>query len=322
MSLTLRIQTCHHQFTPTASAVSFDASGGTIGRGTDNVLVLEDPDRSISRVQARIDYRNGMYYMTDLGRNPSLINGAALTHDTKVQLQNDDLLTIGAYEIVATITSEMAPVQFAEASSSSLFELPSAALPQSSLDHFEHNELAAAAILHADNDTYVSQHADPLGESLFGIPFGEMPVSPMSIAENQHISPEEEPLPSKFASFDAAPIAIPDDYDPLADFLLPGSSQSTVDKQPAVSLSIDQITAYQTVIEVAMRTVRLAMLDRFNPAQIEGQLTASMNPDEMQSDSNKARMWDQMKLLYQSLSQEDDAEFERLINTHVAAINR
>ena len=56
MHLTLAVET--YQGIPTDAPLScrFGAAGGTIGRGSDNTLVLPDAAKTVSRVHARIDW--------------------------------------------------------------------------------------------------------------------------------------------------------------------------------------------------------------------------------------------------------------------------
>ena len=54
---------------------SFDELGGTIGRADGNLMVLPDPERTISRVHAKVVYRKGNYAIEDRGSNPILVNG-------------------------------------------------------------------------------------------------------------------------------------------------------------------------------------------------------------------------------------------------------
>ena len=56
-------------------SAQFDEIGGTIGRADSNQLVLPDPERTISRVHARIVFRAGGYSVVDNGSNPISVNG-------------------------------------------------------------------------------------------------------------------------------------------------------------------------------------------------------------------------------------------------------
>lgn len=78
---------------------SFDELGGTIGRADGNLMVLPDPERTISRVHAKIVYRNGGYAIEDRGSNPILVNGNIVGHGKEWPLAPGDVLQIGGYEL-------------------------------------------------------------------------------------------------------------------------------------------------------------------------------------------------------------------------------
>jgi len=76
---------------------SFGELGGTIGRADSNLLVLPDPDRTISRVHATVARRDGVFVIEDRGSNPIVVNGAALGKGAAVPLAAGDLVQIGGY---------------------------------------------------------------------------------------------------------------------------------------------------------------------------------------------------------------------------------
>lgn len=80
----------------------FDELGGTIGRADNNQLVLPDPERTISRVHARIVFRNGAYAVVDNGSNPISVNGLAVGSGREQVLKPGDQLQIGGYVIGAS----------------------------------------------------------------------------------------------------------------------------------------------------------------------------------------------------------------------------
>ena len=75
----------------------FDEAGGTVGRSDANLLVLPDPDRTVSRVHAAISWRADVFYIEDRGSNPVLHNGAPLGQGQLVPLAHGDELQIGGY---------------------------------------------------------------------------------------------------------------------------------------------------------------------------------------------------------------------------------
>ena len=88
---------------PTAGlSACFDELGGTIGRADSNQLVLPDPERSISRVHARVVFRGGAYVVIDSGSNPISVNGRALGSAAEQPLNPGDQLQIGGYLLAVT----------------------------------------------------------------------------------------------------------------------------------------------------------------------------------------------------------------------------
>ena len=82
--------------TPGLSA-NFDEIGGSIGRADNNQLVLPDPERSISRLHARVVFRNGGYAIVDNGSNPIAVNGNPVPTGREQALQPGDQVQIGSY---------------------------------------------------------------------------------------------------------------------------------------------------------------------------------------------------------------------------------
>lgn len=83
-------------------AAEFDAGGGSIGRATSNLLVLDDPDRIVSRVHAQVLSRNGAFFIIDRGSNPLSHNGRSLGLGNEAPLANGDRLQIGSFELTVS----------------------------------------------------------------------------------------------------------------------------------------------------------------------------------------------------------------------------
>ena len=78
-------------------SASFDELGGSIGRADNNHLVLPDPERSISRIHAKVLFRGGHYAIVDNGSNPVTVNGTAVPMGREQPLQAGDQIQIGGY---------------------------------------------------------------------------------------------------------------------------------------------------------------------------------------------------------------------------------
>jgi len=249
MLLTLRIITYRNAPVPAAPAARFDAGGGNIGRSGDNVLVLDDPSKYISRVHARVFAQGDAFVLEDMGSNPSIVNDRPLGKGSQVRLGHGDRVVIGDYLLQAVLEAapvqpvlapapvnnaalplfepppppspvQLPPLDFAPASPQAQAAMPAPAWP---------DPLAGGSILDMASGPHTGLGGDdPLGLNLFA------PAAPARGAESDHVSPELGAFPRAQqapASAFAAPaplfapssggFSIPDDYDPLADLFPP-----------------------------------------------------------------------------------------------------
>jgi type VI secretion system FHA domain protein len=243
MLLTFRILSYRNLPVPSAPSVRLGLAGGTIGRATENDLVLDDPSKYISRVHARIAAQGDVFMLEDLGSNPSIVNDRPLGKGNQVTLAHADRVSIGDYQVQILI--EAAPVVASLAAAPvnnaalPLFEPPppptpvqlppldlgapvmvSPPAPQASgLGDL----LAGASLLDITPGQDPFGSDDPLGLNLLGSP----PKAPAHAADSDHVSPElaafSRAAPAPFVPAPAVPVSsggfsIPADYDPLADF--------------------------------------------------------------------------------------------------------
>lgn len=85
----------------------FGRDGGTIGRGQANTLVLPDPNRFVSRVQANVTCDNGQMTIANASTaNPLLVNDRELEAGAKATLVDGDELRVGLFLLrVRRVTS-------------------------------------------------------------------------------------------------------------------------------------------------------------------------------------------------------------------------
>lgn len=88
----------------------FDGKGGVIGRegSEDVVMFLPDPTAVVSRKHARIDYRHGNYYLSDISRNGIFVpdTGERLELGAEYPIAEGERFTIGDYVIVAHLLAD------------------------------------------------------------------------------------------------------------------------------------------------------------------------------------------------------------------------
>nr|WP_218628325.1 type VI secretion system-associated FHA domain protein TagH [Variovorax sp. dw_954] len=80
-------------------SAQFGPAGGTIGRAPTNTLVLDDPDRTVSRVHAQVECRGGQFFILDRGSNPLQHNGHPLGAGREAALAAGDRLVVGGFEL-------------------------------------------------------------------------------------------------------------------------------------------------------------------------------------------------------------------------------
>ena len=76
----------------------FSEAGGGIGRD-ERTLVLPDPERRLSRVQAVVQFEHGAYRLIDQGASPTLLNGIALRKGNSRLLREGDLIEAVGFKL-------------------------------------------------------------------------------------------------------------------------------------------------------------------------------------------------------------------------------
>jgi type VI secretion system FHA domain protein len=110
MTLRLRIVSDHRRLLGDRSSIVFTVDGGTIGRSADNDWVLPDPLRYVSAHHARVQYRDGHFYLEDLSTNGVFVNDddrpLAKALPAGHMLKTGDIVRMGDYQIVAAVETE------------------------------------------------------------------------------------------------------------------------------------------------------------------------------------------------------------------------
>ncbi len=105
--LRLRIVSDQRRSLADRSTAVFSVEGGTIGRSADNDWVLPDPQRYLSAHHARVQFRDGNFYIQDVSTNGVYVNDdmepLAKRGSSGYLLGNGDILRMGEYHIVAAL---------------------------------------------------------------------------------------------------------------------------------------------------------------------------------------------------------------------------
>ncbi|HEY8880003.1 MAG TPA: type VI secretion system-associated FHA domain protein TagH [Roseateles sp.] len=185
-------------------SAQFDELGGDIGRADTNQLVLPDPERTISRVHARVLFRaSSGFGIVDQGSNAISVNGIQLGKGREAAIKPGDQIQIGGYVLVVEAAS------------------PTSAAADPFADFFG---VAPGTVMTQPGVRREAPAADPLGL------FGAAPPQPAAPA-----APAYAPPPP------AAPAmgGIPADWDPFAPAAAPKQSAAAAPSAGARALGLD-----------------------------------------------------------------------------------
>jgi len=108
--LRLRIVSEQRRALAERSSATFSVEGGTIGRSADNDWVLPDPLRYVSAHHARVQFREGHFYLQDVSTNGVYVNDdtepLAKRGSGGYRLANGDVLRMGDYHILAALEAQ------------------------------------------------------------------------------------------------------------------------------------------------------------------------------------------------------------------------
>ena len=111
-TLRLRIVSDQRRSLAERSSAVFSVEGGTIGRSADNDWVLPDPQRYVSAHHARVQFREGHFYLQDVSTNGVYVNDdmqpLAKLGSSGYRLVNGDVLRMGDYHILAALEPQTA----------------------------------------------------------------------------------------------------------------------------------------------------------------------------------------------------------------------
>ena len=231
--------------------IEFDTAGGTLGRAPECTVVLPDTQRAISRLQARIDWRDGAFILIDAGSNPTLLNDQILDGSREAQLHEGDRLRIGPYTLDVSIEHDLQDMTMMTRPDMAAPSAPSAPLPEKpdwdvkpaaalipddwNAPHeaskesradtpFTPDPLAATPLLREPARFGVNANQELIdalgaGDSPLGIGPARHAVSPFSVSGSskgfEHVSPERamSSVPTLPVANEPSTPLIPEDFD-------------------------------------------------------------------------------------------------------------
>ena len=195
MTLRLRVVSDQRRSLADRGSAVFSVEGGTIGRSADNDWVLPDPMRYVSAHHARVQFREGHFYLQDVSTNGVYVNDdmepLAKRGSSGYRLVNGDVLRIGEYHIVAALESRRAAA--APPEDPVVAAVPTSIHALRSLDRSPERDIGA--VLNLDELLVLDRRPDPvLPVNAYGQAVESAPVR--ALAERVDVELiESEPVP-------------------------------------------------------------------------------------------------------------------------------
>ncbi|MEN4979954.1 type VI secretion system-associated FHA domain protein TagH [Erwinia billingiae] len=214
---------------PPQGSCDFMPPGGTIGRGTENNLVLPDENRSISRLQAIVHVSaNGECQITNRGTVTLVhLNDIPLQRGRQVELQDGDIIRIDDYALqVSELGAGAQPIVSAPISRAVVSDAPASA--QASPQHVSSPSAAPNAASQPVLPNTPPQAAAATAHA------AQPPVSTQAASANT-VNPQPQPSAPQPAAKENSPAAIPSEiWDSLAqEFSISDSLSNRSKPQPA-----------------------------------------------------------------------------------------
>ena len=218
----------------------FGPNGGTLGRGAENRLVLPDPARHVSRLQAQVRFDAGGFRIANVSAgNPLFLNEREIASGDEQPLAPGDELRVGLYVlgVRASVPSEPpSPVADDALRSQETIRpepIATSSLPQSlrspgSLASDPFADLLGTSVDVTSSIAGRAAASDPFADLMQGgaLPGGTAPLAAAAAV----------PAPASMAATASPPPAaapagriIPEDFDP---FILPGPAQRATAASP------------------------------------------------------------------------------------------
>ncbi len=305
----------------------FDERGGQIGRSDNATFTLPDPERMISRVQAQISNGDDGYWIENVSAaNPILHNGRPLSSGMRVALHENDELRIGGYKLVVDFESDetSATILRGRTGSPQVGRAPAGAPPPVAASEPAppaEPELAPAALRQdapRPRQSGSGGDAPVSGEALWRgfvegagvelpLPNGPSPellsaigammkiavegihrlVSMRAVAKNQ-MQAEMTMIQVRGNN----PLKFSPDATVALQLLLQPPARGFLAGPSALRDALIDLQSHQIGVMAGMGAALVAVLDRFDPTQLEKQLSSRSVLDSLVPAHRRARLWE------------------------------
>jgi predicted component of type VI protein secretion system len=324
----------------------FDHRGGEIGRSDNATFTLPDPQRLISRVHACISHTEQTYWMQNVSTAGQILhNGRPLSPGMRVSLSDGDEVRIGGYQLAVAFEHDQtsrnilrgrttAPVRtafaapFGAASAVKAAEAPAGAVPA-----------AASAVGAAQAVSVRAPAAEEAvsAESLWRgfqagvgvelpLPNGPSPELFSAVGAMVRIAVSgihrlismravaKSEMHADLTMIQVRgnnPLKFSPDATVALKMLLQPPMQGFLSGPSALRDAVIDLQSHQVGVMAGMRAALGAVLERFDPAQLERRLTSRSVIESLIPSQHRARLWELYLEHYRALNEEAQEDFSR-----------
>jgi predicted component of type VI protein secretion system len=323
----------------------FDDRGGEIGRSDNATFTLPDPQRLISRAHARISHAEQKYWMQNVSTAGQILhNGRPLSSGMLVSLSDGDDVRIGGYRLAVAFEHDQTsktilrgrttPVPRARVQAVAIEVAPASAAARAA----PASAPARAVAREKPVRTRAASQAPPAsGESLWRgfqegvgvelpLPNGPSPELFSAVGAMLRIAVSGI---HKLISMRAAaksemhaeltmiqvrgnnPLKFSPDVAVALKMLLQPPMQGFLSGPSALRDAVIDLQSHQVGVMAGMRAALAAVLERFDPTQLERRLSARSVIEALIPSQRRSRLWELYVEHYGALSVEAQEDFDR-----------
>jgi predicted component of type VI protein secretion system len=324
----------------------FDDRGGEIGRSDNATFTLPDPQRLISRVHARISHAEKKYWMQNVSSAGQILhNGRPLSSGMRVSLSDGDDVRIGGYRLAVAFEHDQtsktilrgrttAPVPLARVQAvavevaAPVAAARGAAAPAPARASTREKPARARAATQepaASGDALWRGFQEGVGVDL-PLPKGPSPELLSAVGAMLRIAvggihklismraTAKSEMHAELTMIQVRgnnPLKFSPDASVALKMLLQPPMQGFLSGPSALRDAVIDLQSHQVGVMAGMRAALTAVLERFDPTQLEKRLSARSVIEALIPSQRRSRLWELYVEHYRALSVEAQEDFDR-----------
>lgn len=305
--------------------VVFGEAGGAIGRSAECALMLSDPQRSISRKQLLVSFRDGQHFIRQVGTHLDVeLDGEVMPLNVDMPLHSGARITVGPY-VLAAVPAAPAQVQVdVVVGDASNVRRPGRRRRASDMDPATPDAAqargaqqleAAYAALYGGLGLPVPPPAERSAEqlALIGSLLRRAIVGTLALLATRTIAKRELGASrTQIRTRENNPLKFSPDVDAALNHLLGPPRRGFLAPLPALTEAFDDLRAHEVALLTGMRAAVDEVLAQFDPGTLERRLARRGVWESLLPAARKAKLWESYDEQYEAIVHEIEGDFDSL----------